>query len=116
MNVQADTIAQMTSASFDPNRIIKDFPILTRKVHGKRLVYLDNAATSQKPQAVINTVSRHYQQTNANIHRGIHTLSVESTNAYEAARGNVQRFINAARPEEIVISITATPSTSTLTE
>lgn len=102
MNVQADTIAQMTSTSFDPNRIIKDFPILRRKVHGKRLVYLDNAATSQKPQSVINTVSRHYQQTNANIHRGIHTLSVESTNAYEAARGNVQRFINAARPEEIV--------------
>ncbi|MCH8823910.1 MAG: cysteine desulfurase [Planctomycetes bacterium] len=102
MNVQADTIAQMTSTSFDPNRIIKDFPILRRKVHGKRLVYLDNAATSQKPQSVINTVSRHYQQTNANIHRGIHTLSVESTNAYEAARGNVQRFINASRPEEII--------------
>ena len=102
MNVQADTIAQMTSASFDPNRIIKDFPILTRKVHGKRLVYLDNAATSQKPQSVIDTIREHYERSNANIHRGIHTLSVESTNAYEAARGNVQRFINASRPEEIV--------------
>ena len=102
MNVQADTIAQMTSTSFDPNRIIKDFPILRRKVHGKRLVYLDNAATSQKPQSVIDTIREHYERSNANIHRGIHTLSVESTNAYEAARGNVQRFINASRPEEII--------------
>jgi len=108
MNVQAGTIVQMTSASFDPNLFVKDFPILKRKVHGKRLVYLDNAATAQKPQSVIDTISKHYEFSNANIHRGVHTLSVESTQAYEAARANVQRFINASRPEEIVFVRSAT--------
>ena len=64
----------------------RDFPVLQRKVHGKPLVYLDNAATSQKPQAVIDTLVRYYSEFNANIHRGIHHLSEEATRAYEDAR------------------------------
>ncbi len=79
-----------------------DFPILARRVHGKPLVYLDNAATAQKPDAVIDTVERYYREINANIHRGVHTLSEEATNAYEAARDKVRAFLNAADRREIV--------------
>ncbi|HEX8011121.1 MAG TPA: cysteine desulfurase [Casimicrobiaceae bacterium] len=79
-----------------------DFPILCRRVNGKPLVYLDNGATTQKPQAVIDAESRYYAQDNANVHRGVHTLSQRATDAYEAARAKVQRFINAAAVEEIV--------------
>ena len=87
---------------FDVQQVRGEFPILRQTVNGKPLVYLDNAATSQKPQCVIDTVRRYYEQTNANIHRGVHTLSVEATHAYEQARAKVQRFINASRPEEII--------------
>src|SRR5215813_3452034 len=79
-----------------------DFPILQRRVHGKPLVYLDNAATTQKPQAVIDRLSRYYEEENANIHRGVHALSVDATNAYDRARDRVSRFINAAEAREIV--------------
>ena len=79
-----------------------DFPILQRRVHGKPLVYLDNAATTQKPQAVIDRLSRYYEEENANIHRGVHALSVDATNAYDRARDRVRRFINAAEAREIV--------------
>ena len=79
-----------------------DFPILQRRVHGKPLVYLDNAATTQKPQAVIDRLSRYYEEQNANIHRGVHALSVDATNAYDWARDRVRRFINAAEAREIV--------------
>ncbi|HJV96195.1 MAG TPA: cysteine desulfurase [Albitalea sp.] len=79
-----------------------DFPILRRQIHGKPLVYLDNAATSQKPQCVIEAETRYYAECNANIHRGVHTLSQRATEAYESARDAVQRFINAAQREEIV--------------
>ena len=72
-----------------------DFPILDRKVHGKPLVYLDNSATSQKPRAVLDALDHYYTRLNANVHRGLHTLSEEATNAYEAARERVARFINA---------------------
>ena len=72
--------------------IRRDFPILARKVNGKALAYLDSAATSQKPRQVIEAVSNYYKKSNANIHRGIHTLSVEATEAYEAARQKVQEF------------------------
>ena len=72
-----------------------DFPILDRKVHGKPLVYLDNSATSQKPRAVLNALDDYYTRLNANVHRGLHTLSEEATNAYEAARERVAHFINA---------------------
>ncbi len=90
------------AAAFDVERVRRDFPILDRQVNGHPLVYLDNAATAQKPQAVIDAMSAFYGTTNANIHRGVHTLSVEATGRYEEARGKVQRFIGAARPEEIV--------------
>ncbi len=90
-------------AAFDVERLRQDFPILQRSVHGRPLVYLDNAATSQKPRSVIEAEARYYAETNANIHRGLHALSQEATEAYEAARDTVRRFINAARREEIVI-------------
>ncbi|MBN1512827.1 MAG: cysteine desulfurase [Phycisphaerae bacterium] len=90
------------SAGYDVQRIRADFPILSRRVNGKPLVYLDNAATTQKPLAVMDAISRYYRQDNANIHRGVHELSVRATEAYEAARTRVQQFLGAARPEEIV--------------
>lgn len=89
-------------ATFDVMQLRHDFPILARRVHGRPLVYLDNAATSQKPRCVIEREARYYTETNANIHRGIHCLSQEATDAYEAARDSVRRFINAGRREEIV--------------
>ena len=90
------------SPTFDVMRLRGDFPILERRVHGKPLVYLDNAATSQKPRCVIEREARYYAETNANVHRGIHSLSQEATDAYEGARDEVQRFVNAAKREEIV--------------
>jgi cysteine desulfurase/selenocysteine lyase len=80
----------------------KDFPILRQKIHGKPLVYLDNAATSQKPQAVIDTLSRFYTADNSNVHRGVHLLSQRATEEYEAARHKIQRFLNAAEACEII--------------
>lgn len=81
-----------------------DFPILQRQVHGKPLVYLDNAATSQKPEAVIQAMDDYYRRYNANIHRGVHTLAEEATEAYENARRKVGRFINAYSPREVVFT------------
>ena len=86
----------------DVARIRQDFPILERKVNGRPLVYLDNAATSQKPRQVINALVDFYEQNNANVHRGVHTLSIESTDMYELARAKVQRFINAPCPESVI--------------
>jgi cysteine desulfurase/selenocysteine lyase len=86
----------------DVDRIRQDFPILRRSVNGKPLVYLDNAATSQKPMAVIDALNRYYSNGNANIHRGVHHLSQEATEAYERARQRVQRFINAREPREVI--------------
>jgi cysteine desulfurase/selenocysteine lyase len=83
-------------------KIRADFPILARQVHGKPLVYLDNAATSQKPESVIETLDDYYRRYNANIHRGVHTLAEEATAAYEGARRKVGRFINAYSPREVV--------------
>jgi cysteine desulfurase/selenocysteine lyase len=80
----------------------EDFPVLRERVNGQRLVYLDNGATTQKPQAVIDAEGEYYSHYNANVHRAVHTLSQRATEAYEAARGKVQRFLNAAAPEEIV--------------
>ena len=90
--------------SFDPDSIREDFPILKQLVHGKPLVYLDNAATSQKPQVVIDALTRYYSTDNSNIHRGVHLLSERATQAYEAARAKVQRFINAAQSKEIIFT------------
>src|SRR6266540_1263331 len=83
-------------------KIRDDFPILKRKVHGKPLVYLDNAATSQKPQVVIDTLNRYYSEENSNIHRGVHFLSERATRAYEDARVKVQHFLNASSEREII--------------
>ncbi|WP_353779226.1 SufS family cysteine desulfurase [Winogradskyella sp. 3972H.M.0a.05] len=84
--------------------IRKDFPILQREVNGKPLVYLDNAATSQTPQQVIDVIVDYYHNYNANIHRGVHSLSQEATDAYEAARQKVQQHFNAKHPEEIIFT------------
>ncbi|MBU5688272.1 MAG: cysteine desulfurase [Candidatus Aenigmarchaeota archaeon] len=80
----------------------KDFPILKIKINGKRLVYLDSAATSQKPKQVIEAITNYYQNYNANIHRSIHSLGEEATKAYEEARETVAKFINAEKPEEVI--------------
>ena len=90
--------------TLDVARIRKDFPILERKVHGKPLVYFDNAATSQKPRQVIDALVRYYEEYNANIHRAVHTLGEEATAAYEEAREKVARFINAPSTESIVFT------------
>lgn len=94
----------------DVNAIRKDFPILNRKVNGKNLVYLDNAATSQKPQSVIKCLSEYYENYNANIHRGIHTLAEEATEAFENVREQVREFIDAQSTTEIIFTRNATES------
>jgi len=88
--------------SFNVERIRADFPILKQKVHGRPLVYLDNAATTQKPQAVLDALQRFYTTECANVHRGVHLLSERATHDYEEARAKVQRFLNAAETREIV--------------
>ncbi|PKP51603.1 MAG: cysteine desulfurase CsdA [Bacteroidetes bacterium HGW-Bacteroidetes-12] len=92
------------------DKIRKDFPILHRQVNGKPLVYFDNGATSQKTQQVIDVINRYYQHENSNIHRGIHTLSQEATDAYEKARTTVQQFINAQHSHEIIFTSGTTGS------
>ncbi len=87
---------------FDVQKIRRDFPILRQRVRGRALVYLDNAATSQKPQVVIDAIRQYYERDNANIHRGVHFLSEHATEEYEAARRTVQGFLNAADASEIV--------------
>ncbi len=87
---------------YNVDKIREDFPILKRVINGKPLVYLDNAATSQKPRQVIESLERYYSEYNANIHRGIYKISEEATSAHEEARKKIARFINARRPEEIV--------------
>src|ERR671914_415930 len=81
-----------------------DFPILERTINGRPLVYLDSAASSQKPRTVIEAMARYYERTHANVHRSIHTLGEEATELYEAARDRVQRFIGAAHREEVVLT------------
>jgi cysteine desulfurase/selenocysteine lyase len=94
----------------DIDQLRGDFPILTREVYGKRLVYLDNAATTQKPQCVIDKIVAMYTTMNANVHRGVHFLSQEATEEHEASRKVVQQFVNAATPNEIVFTRGATES------
>jgi cysteine desulfurase/selenocysteine lyase len=95
-------IPHPAGTSFDVARIRADFPILKQQVNGKPLVYLDNAATSQKPQAVIDAMNRFYLEENSNIHRGVHTLSDKATQSYEDARVRIQKFINASDRREII--------------
>jgi cysteine desulfurase/selenocysteine lyase len=96
------SMAPVVHTKLDVTKIRKEFPILQRRVHGKPLVYLDNAATTQKPKVVIERLVRYYEEENANIHRGVHMLSVNATDAYDAARERVRQFLNAADPREIV--------------
>jgi len=95
---------------FSPEEIKKDFPILSRKIGDNKLVYLDNAATSQKPMQVIDTISDFYKHHNANVHRGIHTLSEEATDMFEETRKIVGEFIGAASPDEIIFTSGTTES------
>ena len=95
---------------YDAQKIRADFPILAREVNGKPLVYLDNAATTQKPRQVIQAIVDYYEGYNANVHRGVHALSQEATDRYEGARAKVARFIGAERPEEIIWTRNASES------
>jgi cysteine desulfurase / selenocysteine lyase len=89
---------------FGIEKIRQDFPVLQQKVHGKPLVYFDNAATAQKPQVVIDTIARYYLSENSNVHRGVHFLSDVATQAYEAGRTRVRQFLNAAHDREIIFT------------
>jgi cysteine desulfurase / selenocysteine lyase len=104
------------SAALDIERIKRDFPILDQKIHGHKLVYLDNAATSQKPRAVIDALVHYYERDNANIHRGVHTLSVRATEAHDEAREMVRCFIQAASADEIIFVRSATEAVNLVAE
>jgi cysteine desulfurase/selenocysteine lyase len=95
---------------FGIEKIRQDFPALQQKVHGRPLVYLDNAATAQKPQVVIDTIARYYLTENSNVHRGVHFLSEAATQAYESARSRVRQFLNAAHDREIIFTRGTTES------
>lgn len=97
-----NTIELHKDTSFDVNKLREQFPILNQSVNGKPLIYLDNAATNQKPLSVINSISNYYETINSNVHRGLHTLSERATEAYEASREKVREFINAKSANEIV--------------
>lgn len=96
--------ADMGTAMFDVEQVRADFPLLSRRVHDRPLIYFDNANTSQKPLEVIETVDRFYRETNANVSRAVHQLGEQATAAYEAVRGKIARFINAGSPDEIVLT------------
>lgn len=108
MSAATDNV--VPTPTLDIERVRRDFPILQQDVAGQPLVYLDNAATSQKPDSVIETLNRYYRETNANIHRGVHTLAERATAQYEEARGKVRAFINAAETREIVFTRGTTES------
>ena len=99
-----------TATSFDVAAIRDDFPILSTSVHGKPLVYLDNAATTQKPRVVLDALTGYYTSSNANVHRGVHHLSGKATDLFEGARASIARFLGAAEPREIVFTRNATES------
>jgi cysteine desulfurase / selenocysteine lyase len=104
------TQAAAPRAAFDIEKVRRDFPILSRQVRGKRLVYLDNAATTQKPQAVIDRIVKYYSEENSNVHRGVHYLSEVATEAYEGARTIVKEFVGARDVKEIVFTRGTTES------
>jgi cysteine desulfurase / selenocysteine lyase len=101
-------------APIDVERVRADFPLLTRSVHGKPLVYLDNANTAQKPQVVIDAVSRYYREFNANVARAVHTLGEEATSAYEATRDKLARFVNAKSRDEVIFTSGTTQAINTV--
>jgi cysteine desulfurase/selenocysteine lyase len=94
--------ARAPQGAFDPGTVRKDFPILRERVHGRPLIWLDNAATTQKPQAVIDRLSYYYEHENSNVHRAAHALAARATDAYEGARDTVRRFLNAPSAQEVV--------------
>src|SRR5487761_1582724 len=98
----------ITSTFLDVKKVRSDFPILKRVVHGKRLVYLDNAATTQKPKQVIDAISDYYTNYNSNIHRSVHLLAEEATEAFELTRDKLAEFINSGSREEIIFTRNAT--------
>jgi cysteine desulfurase/selenocysteine lyase len=104
LSLRAEQVPDLSGARrlFDAHAIKRDFPILQQRVHGKPLVWLDNGATTQKPRAVIDRLSRFYEEENSNIHRAAHTLAARATDAYEGARDKVRRFIGAGSPNDIV--------------
>jgi cysteine desulfurase/selenocysteine lyase len=110
MNTQAEAAIAVTKNSYDVNRIREDFPILSKKVHDKNLVYLDNAATTQKPTYVIDRVNKYYTTMNANIHRGVHALSQEATEAFESARIQIKQLINSIGKNQIIFTRGTTES------
>ena len=105
---------QQPPAPFDPLRYRADFPLLSRRIHGKPLVYFDNANTAQKPQAVIDAVDRYYREYNANVARAVHTLGEEATSAYEATRDKLAKFVSAASRDEIVLTGGTTQAINTI--
>lgn len=104
MKAEAETAIAVSKNIYDVNRIREDFPILSKKVHDKDLVYLDNAATTQKPIYVIDKVNKYYTTMNANIHRGVHALSQEATEAFESARIQIKQFINALGKNQVIFT------------
>ncbi|HSX76021.1 MAG TPA: cysteine desulfurase [Shinella sp.] len=104
----------LPTAGYDVEAIRKDFPILSKTVYGKPLVYLDNGASAQKPQAVIDAISHAYSNEYANVHRGLHFLSNAATDAYEAAREKVRRFLNASSVDEIIFTKSSTEAINTV--
>ena len=101
---------EISRDSFDWNTVRQDFPILGEEVHGRPLIYFDNAATTQKPRAVLDALQHYYEHDNANVHRGLHELSSRATEAYEGARQSVARYLNAANADEIVFTRGTTES------
>lgn len=104
----------IAASAYDVEAIRRDFPILSREVYGKPLVYLDNGASAQKPQTVIDAVSRTYSSEYANVHRGLHFLSNAATDAYEAAREKVRKFLNAGSADEIIFTKSSTEAINTV--
>ncbi|MGB5529230.1 MAG: aminotransferase class V-fold PLP-dependent enzyme, partial [Ignavibacteriaceae bacterium] len=110
MSTEVDIAVAVSKMKYDVNGIREDFPILKKKVHDKNLVYLDNAATTQKPTYVIDRVNKYYTTMNANIHRGVHALSQEATEAFEGARIQIKQFINALGKNQIIFTRGTTES------
>ena len=110
MDMKADSALITNNRSYDVQKIRNDFPILKLQVHGKPLVYLDNAATTQKPHYVIDKTNNYYEKMNANIHRGVHALSQEATEAFESSRIIIKNFINALGKNEIIFTRGTTES------
>src|SRR3954462_8836141 len=105
---EAEMHSAVSNGSYDVSRIREDFPILSMQVYGKPLVYFDNAASAQKPQAVLDRLAHVYEAEYANVHRGLHYLANAATEAYEGARDKVRAFLNAERREEIIFTRNAT--------